>query len=403
MPTIEFEGDWSPEEIQIHLQRLQKSLSVGEGVPENLIPPPISKLNPAPQPTPHSFIPPSFPLVDGAFGKGVYFPVALSDTAPQLRLRVDITPEQLINESDFESLDFNLTTDLDTVLDANGVQGVLQHAGDRPTALMIRNPDNLLVLGVLASHPGPYQVISMQPEPDHLILDLASVGNSLTKSVSVSRRATLCSQSHLNGSRLVRSSAPPLDRGLVRRAIERCRADGVNLEEIQVCLSPGKPDFLTGMVHAFCLPSDGVVHLCPHDPLSAIASLARQLSDRLRVAVRSGALSPDTALELLALCAQMTPEWWLEMLIKRYAGAILVDRKFGLMNGGNPPSVYMNLLAGRGVAIWGNRRTIAECMAEDYRVAFTPAGLPNFQCLEIDAAVPGIARSCQQRLVELLL
>jgi hypothetical protein len=46
----------------------------------------------------------------------------------------------------------------------------------------------------------------------------------------------------------------------------------------------------------------------------------------------------------------------------------------------------MGLLAGRGLAHWGNRRAIAECMAEDYRRAFDPAGLPNEVTMAWDLA-----------------
>jgi hypothetical protein len=103
----------------------------------------------------------------------------------------------------------------------------------------------------------------------------------------------------------------------------------------------------------------------------------------------------DVALEILARGARLNPQWYLEMCIKRMVGAILCDRTFPDL----PPAGYLDFLSGRGVEFWGDRQSIYECMAEDYRCAHDPSGLPNMVAMEFDSAVPALARTCQQALL----
>lgn len=351
-----------------------------------------------------------FPVSSGMFGDGVYFPVLSEPTGYlRLRMRVECNPEQFITDEDFYELETDLASNLDLILESRGIRAIAHTVGDRVTQIMIRSSQYITPMGVIAGSGSvpqgvpQFRIVKFTQEADSLILD-AEMGEAgdLAKAAK-SSRTTLSSTTHLNGTKLATTSAPTLDRVLVRDAIARCVSDGVDLSTIQVHLISGIPDFLPKMTHAFCLPSDGVINLCPHDPNSAIASMCSQLATRLQLAVRAGAMSGDVALELLNRAAQIDPNWWLESLIKRYAGAIHCYRIADVMSGEVSPYLqYLQLLSGRGLEFWGERRAIAECMAEDYRCAFDPSGYPNLITLEFDAAVPAIARMSQQVLLKCL-
>jgi hypothetical protein len=357
-----------------------------------------------------------FPVEDGEFGRGIYFPVLpLPGGGLTIRVRLDLTPDELIDQDTFYDYERDLSQDTGLVLDSKGVKAIAKTEGAQVTLLMVRDRSEIEPMGILAGSGGVpsgrvrFNLVNLDMREDGAIADLEMLGDeptaALSKSVqSMGNRSTLQSNSKLSGVRLVRTSAPALDRALVRRAVERCKTDGVEFEHIKVALVQGVPDFLPAMTHAFCLPSDRTVSLCPHDPQAAIAGFAGQLATRLQAAVRVGAIPGDVALEVLAKAAKLTPEWWLEMLIKRYVGAVLVaDSR---MLDGEPSTDwlgYINLLGGRGLAWWGNRRAIAECMAEDYRCAHDPDGLPNLITLEWDLACPAQARMCQQLLLRKLV
>jgi hypothetical protein len=361
-----------------------------------------------------------FPVTDGEFGEGIYLQVP-SQPSGNLRLRAKcmVGTDQIISDEEFHEIEADLSIDTGVMLDAKGIKAIFKSVGDAVVQIMIRDRADILPLGIIAgSGSAPqgqpeYRVVSIQRNPDDLVLDLemGAQGEDLEKSATKSRKSTLVSDSHLNGTKLVRTNAPCLDRVLVRDAIARCKSDGLNFEGIRVSLLQGVPDFLPMPVHCFCLPSDGVINLVPHTPQRALSSLCGNLATRLQSAVGAGAMDGDAALGVLAIAARMDEAWWLEFCIKRMVGAILCDRSFQVLGGTEPPGdnisldapvKYMEILAMRGVAHWGSRKAIAECMAEDFRVAHDPAGLPNLVTLEWDTAVPAIARAAQQVLLSAL-
>jgi hypothetical protein len=164
----------------------------------------------------------------------------------------------------------------------------------------------------------------------------------------------------------------------------------------------GVPDFLPAGISSFVLPSDRVINLCPHDPQAAIARFVMQLGDRMKVAVAAWAILPDVALSMVVKAAALNPQSWLEFVITRHVGAVLCR---DVSDWENPPEEwkpYFKVLAQRGAQYWLNRQTLALCMAEDYRVAMQPGGIPNLQTLEWDIAKPSIARMAQQALINAL-
>lgn len=350
-----------------------------------------------------------FDKTDGEFGRGIYFPVLSEPTGGlRIRLRLLVRPGDLVSDEEFYNLENDLSLDTDLILDSKGVKAIARTEGDRVTLLMVRDGRDIEPMGIVANSGAvptgtpTFQLVKLEQRDDGCIVDVEMVdlAATLAKSAKVARRGTLESKSYLEGTPLIRTSAPPLDRQLVRKAVDRCKLDGVPMDAVQVCMVQGVPDFLPRMTHAFCLPSDLRVCLCPHDPQGAISYLCDELATRLQTAVRAGAIAGDTALEILACAARLSPDWWLEMVIKRYVGAALCERRWGILNGGEPPRDYMALLVARGAGYWGNRKQIAECMAEDFRCAYDPAGLPNLVCLEYDAALPGVARAAQQLLLK---
>jgi len=339
------------------------------------------------------------PITDGEFGRGVYLPV-LEAPAGGLRLRVHLglIADELITAEEFYEVEDDLAGSTELLLNAKNIKAIATTDGEQVTQIFVRDQGEITPLGVVADGPAPaggdsYRLVSLFQQAGGMIADLEVVkpGQALSKAARKSNRRTMQSTTHLAGTPLVRTSAPDLDRLLVRKAIARCRADGVNFDGLAVRLVTGVPEFLPKMTHAYCLPQDRAICLCPHDPVTAVHGLVQQVSDRLQTAVLVGAADPGEALAVLTKAAKITPEWWLEMLLKRYVGAIRCS----------PSEEYINLLAGRGWSHWGNARSLAECISEDYRAAHDPAGLPNLVTLEWDLALPAHARACQQILMRL--
>lgn len=349
-----------------------------------------------------------FPVEHGEFGDGVYFSVSMPLGGLRLRLSLHMPPNQIISDEEFYELEDDLTLDTSLILDSKGIRAIARTVGENVITLCIRDPKDINILGIVGGSGSvpqgtpAFNLVSVSRSGDMFTVEVEMIeASALGKTASVSRRSTFHSNSFLSGSPLVRTAAPALDRAMIRRAIARCKADGVPIDQVEISLVPGHPDFLSGMIRSYCLPSDGRICLAPHSPERAIASLAKDWAERMKVAVSVG-VDAASALDVVAHAAAMSDEWWIEHLIKRYTGAILCDRAFGLLGGGNPPSEYMSLLVARGAGHWGDRRSVALCMAEDYRIAHDPAGLPNAVCAEWDLLLPGLARASQHLLSSLL-
>jgi hypothetical protein len=352
---------------------------------------------------------------DGAFGRGVYFPVL---QAPQgylrLRVRADISGAELIDDGEFHQLEADFAQDINRLLDAKGVRAIAQADGAAVTVLCVRSPEDLQVLGAVADSgalpQGPgydYRLVSLIPAEDHLVIEvevspagaaIAPQGQELIKA------AKIFSGSTLSGTVLTPVSSAPIDRALLRRAVERCKLDGVPVGDVAIELVEGVPDYLPGGTYAYCLPSQGTIYIAPHDPEKAVAQHLKILTRELRAAARAGALPNDVALETILAAQDVDGEWWLEHHIKRFTGAILASRVHDITTTEDvgPWARYVGLLAARGLAHWGSRRAIAECIAEDYRCAHDPAGFPNEVTMLWDLAVPSVARMAQQELLMVL-
>ena len=341
-----------------------------------------------------------FPMSDGPFGRGIYFPVLSAPMGgPRIRIDLGITPDELVSDERFYELEADLSQDTPYVLRVHGIKAVAESEGDRVTLLYVSDPGEITPLGVISdgravSGAVDYQLVDLVQQGDRLVADIEVVSvefEALQKSAKISTRRTMHSDSALDGTPISITTAPQLDRSLVRQACDRCRLDGVPLDRVQVRLVPGAPNFLPKMTRAYCLPSDGAVCLCPHDPAAAVRSLVGELGDRLK----AFQIDPDRALDVLVTAAKLSPDWWLEMLIKRYTGAVLA-------HGVRLPEQYYVMLGGRGYAYWGTPKLLTECIAEDFRVALDPSGLPNLVTLEWDLLVPAHARAMQQLCLSFL-
>jgi hypothetical protein len=356
-----------------------------------------------------------FSATHGAFGRGVYFPVL---TAPQgylrLRLRANLSGQELISDEQFHVLEDDFAQDISKVLDSKGVRGIVQTEGETVTLLCVRSPSDLQVLGAVADSgqlpPGPtfeYRLVKLTPAEDHWVIDVEvapAVDGPSPQGYELLKAARVFPDSPLSGTVLTTvGTGATLDRRMVREAVERCKLDGVPVDEVQIRLVDGVPDFLPPETYVYCLPSQGTIYLAHHDPGAALAKHQRMLTRELRTATRAG-MPAELALDTILAAQEIDPQWWLEHHIKRYTGAILLARRHDITTApdAGPWGRYLGLLAGRGLAHWGNRRAIAECMAEDYRRAFDPAGLPNEVTMAWDLAVPAIARMAQQELLKAL-
>jgi hypothetical protein len=347
---------------------------------------------------------------NGEFGRGVYLTVGEPAGWLRVRLRLNVAPEEMLTDEQFYELENDLTVDTGLLLTNKGIKAIAKTEGDRVSLVMVRNSGDIEIQGAIAgSGQLPdgddyrYQLVRLSPQPDGIVADVElapATTEPLTKAAITDAKVLFSPGSPLNGSPLVPVDRPVLPRALVRKAVERCKLDGVDLDGIRIRLAAAVPDFLPPETVAFCLPSDRAIVLVAHDPAAAIARQAQMLTRRLQTAVRAGAIAGDEALDILQRATDLTPEWWLEMLIKRYAGATHVAAAGCIMAGGDHPwGRYLDLLRARGVEHWGDRRAIAECMAEDYRVAHDPAGLPNLHTMLWDTACPEISRMCQQHLL----
>lgn len=343
-----------------------------------------------------------FPSRMGIYGRAVYMPVAeMPGDGIKMRALLNVSAGSWITDDEFQSIATDHAADTDFLLDARSVGAIAVEQDGRVTELVVRHQGDIEILGIIPNSGKPpvgqvqYRIVAVDRQPDRTLIDieLADDSNILEKSASSKPHVTLQSDSYLGGTKLVRTSAPKLDRGLVNRAIARCKLDGVDFTDIQVHCIAGVPDFLGKMTSGFCLPSDGVINLCPHDPQAAIAYLSSQLCDRMRVAVSAGIISGVDAIDILEKALKLNPEWWLEMLIKRLVGAIVMERRFGIIANGTMPIGVRDNLMMRGLQHWGlDRRRVLEAIAEDYRVMHDPAGLPNLITLEWDMLLPNIAR-----------
>jgi len=418
MPELIFEGDWTQEEISA-IAPLIKSFGVSSvgTVQKNDLQAiaPLSKtvvgarkVNPktgkqyqftskhrwqaiggeAKTTVPSDLVNFRFPIAPGKFGEGVYLAAGEQRDRLLIRVRIKIKDSELINPEQLEELDEDITADLSLVLDARQVKGVISADG-----LMVRSPADIEILGILD---GSGSVPSGVPK--FVLVDLVRQGDFMMADVAFDEESAPLEKSitdgAIAGTRLMPVDAS-LDRELVRAAIAQCKENGIPIDQVQVRILPGVPDFLPPDTHGFCLPVDGVVNLCPHDPDVAIANFLRQMGDRLQRGLTEGANIPEDAFLTLYTAVQMTAVDWLAMLITRYVGAILIARSPGRWGD------YLKLLGGRGVGFWHDRGAIAECMAEDYRCAMMPSVL-NLITLEWDLACPAIARLSQQTLLNAL-
>lgn len=355
-----------------------------------------------------------FTAQDGEFGRGVYFPVLASPQGyMRLRVRANLSGPEMISDSQFHDIETDFARDANLVLDAKGVRAIAQSQGDSITLLCVRSPSDLEVLGAVAGSgqlpPGgdyEYRLAKLTPADDHWVIDLevspkgdapSLQGNELIKAASV------FPNSPLSGTVLTSVGKAKLERQMVRSAVERCRLDGVPVDSVSIELVSGVPDFLPPTTCAFCLPTQGTVYLVHHDPQAALDRRLRMLTRELKAAATAHGVPYDVALDTVLRCQEIDAEWWLEGLIKRYVGAILTSRvACPLVDDLDPWLPYLGLLPGRGLTHWGNRRLLAECMAEDYRCAHDPAGFPNAITMLWDLALPTVARMAQQRLLEVL-
>lgn len=344
-----------------------------------------------------------FPVTHGVFGDGVYFDVGPKGENLRIRLLLAIAPEGIINDAQFYQMEDDLTLDTNLILDANQVQAIVAQEGDRVTQICVRDRGDIEILGIVGGSGGvpmgtpSFTLVSVEQVDAGLMLEVEMVSQQ-----NLLRKGVFPSSSFLGGMPLVKTDAPSLDRKLVKEAIARCEADGIDFSDIEVKLVDGHPDFLSAMIRVFCLPSDGRICLVPHDPQSAIAFLLKRWTERMQSGVGAGIVTASDALDVVHRVASLDPEWWLEGVIKRYVGAIQCDRRWGVLSGGDPPAKYMDLLVARGAKHWGTRRAIAECMAEDYRIIHDPAGLPNQVTCEWDLVVPGLARAAQELLSQII-
>ncbi|MDA0866000.1 MAG: hypothetical protein O2890_06215 [Cyanobacteria bacterium] len=335
---------------------------------------------------------------DGEFGKGVYLQVGEPSGWLRVRLRIDAVPAEMLTDEQFYELENDLTVSTGLLLTNKGVKAIAKTEGDRVSLLMVRNTGDIEVMGAIANSgqlpqgDHTYRLGRFSPQDDSIVADVEVAPREvegLSKAAIVESKRLFAAGSPLNGSPLVASDEPVLSRQWVRAAVDRCKLDGVNLDGIKIRLTTMRPDFLPETA-AFCLPRDRTIVLVAHDPEREINRLTEMLTRRLQAAVRAEAIAGDEALDILHKGTCLTPEWWLEMLIKRYAGAIRCF-EVGCVMVESSPEVwrhYLGLLGARGGEHWANRRAIAECMAEDYRVAHDPAGLPNLVTLPWDVAVP---------------
>jgi hypothetical protein len=345
----------------------------------------------------------------GEFGEGVYFQVGQSSGNAQLRVSIAAMPDQAIDQDEYDALVQDLSSNVDLILDSKGVKVVMKVDGETVTSLMVRDRSDISILGLLPNSGAVpdritgYKLLSFQQRDKAIVADVELMGDTeaLEKSAKSLRRKTLASATHLDGAKLV-SVGGTVDRALVRSVIQQLKHDGVSFEHVRVSIIQGVPDFLPRSTSVFCIPADRTVYICPHDSQAGISRLVQQTGDRLSHAVAIGAVPADEALKLMVQLGKLTPEGWLSMVLTRCIGGVLAVDRSGIFLELDPQwQPYLRLLSGRGISYWGNRKAIAQVMAEDYRCAIDPT-IPNLFTLEWDLACPAIARMCQQLLIKLV-
>ena len=355
----------------------------------------------------------TFPVIEGEFDRGVYFPVVgASSGYLRLKLRLDIDPGEIISDTEFYDLEDDMARNIGLLLDAKNVKAIAKAEGNKVTMLMVRDSDDIQVLGAIAGSGElpegnyEYQLVSLDVKDDHVLCEVETApvdesGLSLQKSLRTVKKLW---SGNLSGMRAIPNGKPSLNRQLVRQAVANCDRCGVPVGDVKVRLTEGAPDWLSPDTYAFCLPTEDTVFLCNHDPREAIDRQVRRVTLQLMEAAAADAIDPHEAMEIVGRAASVTPCEWLESLIKHYTGAILCARVQCIMTETYPGvwHRYLSLLASRGLEYWGNRHSIAKCMAEDYRVINDPSGLPNQVTMLWDQANPAIARVCQQVLVTTL-
>ena len=359
-----------------------------------------------------------FTTEPGIYGRGIYLPILESPQGyARLRVRLNLSPAELISDDQFYELEDNFAEDLSLALDRQGVRGIVQTNGDAVSLLCVRSPDDLQVLGLINGSgivpSGPnyrYRLSSFTVEDDHwqLDLELSPMGDTEppqgAEALTKAARARVFNNTPLSGTKLVPGARGQLSRQLLRDACDRCRADGVFIRDFTIKLVPGRPDWLPATTKAFCYPPTQTIYLVDHDPTDAIAQRLRMLSRELTSAAHHGAIDYSQALITLQNALELTPQWWLEHLLKQHAGACLMARQHDLLtaNDYGPWQPYLALLPARGLEYWSNRHAIVECMSHDFRLAFDPSGLPNPVTMLWDLVTPAIARLSQQRLVGIM-
>lgn len=361
---------------------------------------------------------------DGEFGRGIYLEVGEPHGWLRVRLRLAIAPEHLLTDTQFYELEEDLAGNVESALNARGIRAIAQVQGDKVSLVVVRRGGDIEIQGAIANSGAlpstptyRYRIVRFDPQEDGIVADVEVSPDQepapLGKAAVTESKVLFPPGSPLAGCPLIAVHRPPLSRSLVRAAVARCQQDGVDLSDIRIRLAAAVPDFLPMGTWVFCLPSTPEIVLVAHDPYQAIAQYSSYLVHRLRDYVVAGALPGDEALEVAERAINLTPDWWLEMLIKRYAGAIKAAQRVGnLMAGSHPQNFglgidsawvpYLELLQARGVAHWGDRRSIMMAIAEDYRVAHDPAGLPNTVTMAWDILCPELARLCQQTVLSLL-
>lgn len=356
----------------------------------------------------------TFPVTDGEFDRGVYLPVVgTSSGYLRLKLRLNIEPGEIISDTDFYELEDDMARNIGLLLDAKNVKSIAKAEGNKVTLLMVRDSDDIQVLGAISgSGEMPdtddleYHLVSLEVQDDHALceVEVSPVGESglsLQKSLRTVKKLW---SGDLSSMRAVPNGKPELDRQLVRQAVANCDRCGVPMGVVKLRLAEGAPDWLPPDTYAFCLPTEDTIFLCNHDPREAIDRQVRWVTLQLMEAAAADAINPQEAMEIVGRAASVTPCEWLESLIKHYTGAILCARMQCVMSEDYPGAWhrYLSLLAGRGLEYWGNRHSIAKCMAEDYRICHDPHGLPNQVTMLWDQANPAISRVCQQVLITTL-
>ena len=180
-----------------------------------------------------------------------------------------------------------------------------------------------------------------------------------------------------------------------RELVELLQSAGGTIADHDPCENP--EDWSAYGLEKSASDEDGV-----SDTEIELIKFKEELRSRIDRAVEYGAMLPEIAEAVLEVNDRLTVERWIVVSNLGKEGYRLVQERIDL-DRPETYAQYLKLLAGRGLKFWADdRSTLRECMAEDYRYAHDPYGLPNLVTLEWDLAVPSIARMSQQVLLSLL-